>query len=358
MYDEHDGHPHRVSSRLHNFTDGFKGGGGVVGFSTPASNDDQQQAVPHSKDRVRSSDAIAAESASMAVSAVAWPKKSVSDPASVVVNTTAPSEAPSARSNAHLLAANDYAISVASSKASALLGVSPSPAMSVSMSAAVPDAETAVGGGGRGGSAAATTTISGGIHAAGGAGDRGTSPLPNEQSDPRTSPTSADRAPTRQEMAAAQVAKRKAALQGRGLMENAFLKATGTLPLGSPRSLSGTDSIATAASAGWNAALPGATPDGAARGLQPPPIVTAPEDLAAGSAEQRRLSASAVPDQSPWDAAILQSEHEGTKRRSLGRTPHKQHASHHHHGGGGQRQVRERDSVSSLFCRVLSLSYE
>lgn len=60
-----------------------------------------------------------------------------------------------------------------------------------------------------------------------GGNHRGTSPPPSTSTPKaKSSPGSGERVPTRQEMAAAQVAKRKAALAGgRGLMENAFLAA-------------------------------------------------------------------------------------------------------------------------------------
>lgn len=60
--------------------------------------------------------------------------------------------------------------------------------------------------------------------------ERGSSPTPPAASVPRTSPGSGERGPTRQEMAAAQVAKRREALKhGRGLMESAVLQGVGGL---------------------------------------------------------------------------------------------------------------------------------
>lgn len=60
--------------------------------------------------------------------------------------------------------------------------------------------------------------------------ERGSSPTPAAASVPRTSPGSGERGPTRQEMAAAQVAKRREALKhGRGLMESAVLQGVGGL---------------------------------------------------------------------------------------------------------------------------------
>ncbi|CAM9907986.1 unnamed protein product, partial [Sphacelaria rigidula] len=183
-------------------------------------------------------------------------------------------------------------------------------------------------------------------------------PPPDAHGGPRSSPTSGERAPSRQQMAAAQVAKRKAALHGRGLMENAFLRAAGPKDCGGRSSGGGGGGLGSPRNHMHATESPSA-----ALGFVEPPSLN--DEAAAGgvgsTAGDRRHSGSSIPDHdNPWDAAILNhpehSNDSAKHRRGSGRAPHKtQGSSHHPHGAGaggggagcgGQRQERTSPAVA------------
>eukprot|EP00904_Undaria_pinnatifida_P010912 jgi/Undpi1/6951/HiC_scaffold_21.g09425.m1 len=244
------------------------------------------------------SETLTAESAIAAAATIGWPKAvKVSDSTASGdrrLNGTPSSKAyvllglePSAYSGGSVVAAGTGAaaatkkIGTTTTVAPAIkTGATAKPlAVVPSAGGAAGESASPAGGGGSSPPASGPTGHASGGGGGGGAaaGESGASPPPSAPGAPRTSPGSGERGPTRQEMAAAQGAKRREALKsGRSLMENAFLK--GVAVGGAGGGGGGLMAAAAAAAAGGGAA--GAA-DG---GKKPPPLrlTSAGGDDAAG----------------------------------------------------------------------------
>lgn len=285
---------------------GGSGGGGkdrgVTGFAAPTAVSKGPVAAhavkERDRERSRSTEGATAEAAIAAAATVSWPKNSgrgegVPGHGAGAGDVSGVGEASTIDKRASLGSALEGTLS---NKASVLLGLQsdvgdkPAPARrgsgnKVALAGALAGVlgaggKAAAGAGGVDGGTSPPASGSGGGGA--GAGERGASPPPSAPGAPRSSPGSGERGPTRQEMAAAQVAKRKEALrQGRGLMENAFLKGVAVGGAGLGGGMAAAVAAAAAAASGGGVGLL-APSHPVTEGNKPPPVrVSTGDDIGA-----------------------------------------------------------------------------